>query len=280
MYERRRSKILPMEIIYVDSLFFLNLIADYLLCLGAAYVCGLTLRRPRYFLAALLGAAWAVAVYLPGLGFLASPIMKLVCALLMCLIAYGAERRLLRCTAAFLAVSAAFGGALWALSMAAGTGGRAYADWRTFFLAFALCYAALRVFFTCTGRLPEKKRVCVKAGFLGREAEFIAMVDTGNSLTDPATGAPVLIACPAALKPILKENAGLFAAPAVEVLEKSAQVPELRGKLRLIPYSTLDGSGLLPAFRPDSLSLDGKPDRETLIAVSPGAAGDGYEAIV
>ena len=45
-----------MEVIYIDSLFFLNLGVDYLLCLAAARICGLYLRRRRYVLAALLGA--------------------------------------------------------------------------------------------------------------------------------------------------------------------------------------------------------------------------------
>ena len=59
-----------MEIIYADSLFCLNLLTDYLLCLVSARACGLYLRRIRYFAAALIGAAYSVCVFLPGLGFL------------------------------------------------------------------------------------------------------------------------------------------------------------------------------------------------------------------
>ena len=36
-----------MEIIYVDRFFLLNLLADYLLCLVSARLCGLVLRRRR-----------------------------------------------------------------------------------------------------------------------------------------------------------------------------------------------------------------------------------------
>ena len=46
-----------MEIIYADSLFLSNLMADYLLCLCSARICALPLGRLRYFRAALLGAA-------------------------------------------------------------------------------------------------------------------------------------------------------------------------------------------------------------------------------
>ena len=105
-----------MDVIYLDALFLLNLLADYLLCLSAGRICGLVLRRGRYLLAALLGAAYAVAVYLPGLHTLAAPPLRLAAGILMGLVAFGAERSPLRCTAVLLAVSAAFGGALWAIS--------------------------------------------------------------------------------------------------------------------------------------------------------------------
>ena len=114
-----------MPIIYVDRLFLLNLGIDYLLCLLSARVCGLVLKRRRYVLAALLGAAllgaaWAVLTLLPGLRFLAGAAGKLGAALLMALIAFGGERKALRCGAVFLCVAAAFGGGLYALSAAGG----------------------------------------------------------------------------------------------------------------------------------------------------------------
>lgn len=69
-----------MKILYADSLFALSLLTDYLLCLSAGRLCGLTLRRGRYLAAAALGAVYAVAVFLPGLGWLALPVMQLVAA--------------------------------------------------------------------------------------------------------------------------------------------------------------------------------------------------------
>ena len=44
-----------MKYIYIDSLFFLSLFTDYLLCLITARICRLCLRRRRYLAAALLG---------------------------------------------------------------------------------------------------------------------------------------------------------------------------------------------------------------------------------
>ena len=113
---------LSVETIYLDSLFALNAIIDYLLLLCSARAAGAVLHRWRLALAAVLGGLWAVACVLPGLGFLSYAPMKLVPALFMVLIAFGGERRLWRCVVIFLAVSAAFGGAVWAASMLAGSG--------------------------------------------------------------------------------------------------------------------------------------------------------------
>jgi len=271
-----------MEVIYVDLLFLFNLAADYLLCLCTGRICGLVLRRLRYLAAAFLGAVYAAAVYLPHLGFLAAPPLRLAAGLLMGLAAFGAERRPLRCAAVLLAVSAAFGGAIWAISLAAGgsPAGPVPLSRRLLLLAFALCYAALQLLFRLRGKSGERQRVEVRASFLGREASFTALLDTGNALTDPLSGAQVLVACPHALRPILRENTELFAAlSAVELLEASAQIPELRGRLRLLPYSALGGGGLLPVFRPDSLLIDGLARRGVLVAVSPRAAGEDFEAL-
>ena len=101
-----------MPIIYVDRYFLLNLLIDYLLCLLSARVCGLVLRRWRYALAAMIGAAYAVLTLLPGLRFLGGAAGTIAAAALMAAVAYGGEARALRCGAVFLCVSAAFSGAL------------------------------------------------------------------------------------------------------------------------------------------------------------------------
>ena len=106
-----------MTVVYIDSLFLLNLIVDYLLLLGAARLSGAVLCRPRMALGAVLGAAYACAVFLPGLGFLTHPAVELSIAVAMALIAYGGGQRLLRSFLAFLALSCALGGGVLALSL-------------------------------------------------------------------------------------------------------------------------------------------------------------------
>ncbi len=273
-----------MQVIYVDSLFCLNLLTDYLLCLTAGRICGLRLRRGRYLAAALLGALYAAAVFLPGLRFLSLPAGRLGCGICMGLLAFGKERQPLRCTGVLLAAAAAFGGALWAVSSAVSGDAWSFAvplSLPVLLLSFGIFYALLSALMRARRLLTERRRVPVVAVLGEREAAFTALEDTGNALSDPITGRHVLVASPAALRPLLRESAPLFEALApVELLEALSADARLRGRFRLLPCSHVGGSSLLPVFRPDSLRVDGAQTADLLIAVSPHAHGEGYEAIL
>ena len=266
-----------MEIIYVDRLFLLNLLADYLLCLVSARLCGLVLRRRRYLFAALFGAFYAVAALLPGLRLLASWPGALAAAGVMALLAFGAERRPLRCGLVFLGMAAAFGGAAYALG---GALGAAFADGRVLLLAFALCYAGVRLLFARQAALPDRARAEVALRVGERESRFMALRDSGNALADPLTGAAVMLVSPHALQAALPEAALFRGADPVSELQAAARIPALAGRFRLIPYAAVGARGLLPVFRPDGLTVDGREEKELLVAVSPSAAGEGFEGIV
>ena len=79
-----------LTVIYVDTLFLLNAIVDYLLLLCSARLAGERLSRLRFALGALLGGLYAVALFLPGFGFLGRPLCRLSAAVLMVLTAFGA----------------------------------------------------------------------------------------------------------------------------------------------------------------------------------------------
>ena len=85
-----------MTVIYLDELFLLNFVVDYLLLLAAGRLCGEVLRRGWLALGAAVGAGYAAAAFLPGMGFLLHPLCKLAAAVLALLAGYGRSRHLLR----------------------------------------------------------------------------------------------------------------------------------------------------------------------------------------
>jgi len=267
-----------MEIIYIDQHFLINLFTDYLLCLASARVCGIRLKRLRYLSAAFIGAAYSVLIIALDAPLLSGPAGKLACALLMSCTAFGSEERPLRCAGVFLGVSAAFGGAVWAVSLA-GTDSSGLSV-KNLFLSFALCYCVISLFFRCRAKLPDRKTVGIRAEFLGRSAQFTGLLDTGNSLSDPISGSPVMIASPHALRDIFMDDTALLSLDATELIELSRQLPQLSGRFRLVSYSAVGSKGLLAAFRPEQLYINGQKNTEYIIAVSPAAAGDGFDAIV
>ena len=273
-----------MDVIYLDSLFGLNLLIDYCLVLVSARVCGVVLRRWRYALAALIGALYAALMVLPGFGWLANGMMKLALGAAMALIAFGGEAHLVRCTVVFFAVSAAFGGAVYAASMLAGvspgSGALVTVSGRVLALSFAACYAAVSLVFRRRAKAADREVRTVTVTLAGRSVTLKALRDSGNDLHDPVSGLPAAVVERAAVLPLFP---ALHALPddAVQTLEALGALPECTGRVVLLPYRAVGVAGaLLPAFRPDSVRIDGMPEPMLLALSAQALTSDGAFAMV
>lgn len=268
------------DTIYADSLFALNLIADYALLIAAGRTAGAVLRRWRIALAAVVGSAYALAAVVPKWGFFTHPVLKIALGVGMCLIAYGSERRFWRCCGMFFAVSALFGGAVWGASMLAGydASGPAYVpvSWRVLVLSFAVCYAAVTLFLRRAGPKARRGYVQLAVTLLGKTVTLRALADTGNALADPVSGRAAAVCEARALSPL---TGPVDASDAVGALEALSALPGLAGRVVLLPYSSVGARGLLAAIRPDAVTVDGR-DCSLLVALSPEGFGADYEAIV
>jgi len=278
----------------VDTLFLLNALVDYLLLLAAARLAGERLRRLRFALGAALGGLYAAAIFLPGLEFLARLPCRMSAAALMLLAAYGGSVRLLRQAVIFFALTCAFGGGVAAISMAGGRGlslgrGVFYSalDLKTVLLSAAACYALLTMALQRVGRHTAASGELVPARLsLGeRCVELTALADTGNTLTDPISGAPVMVAEGEAALSLFPENCR----PRMDDLRDPAGAlerlgaGEWRGRFRLLPYRAVGVErGLLLAVRVDELWLNGRKHGRQLVALSPTPVSDGgaYRALV
>ena len=282
-----------MTVIYVDTLFLLNAAVDYLLLLASARLAGEPLARLRFLLGAALGGMYAVAIFLPGLSFLARPPCRLAAAVLMVLAAFWKSRRLLRQVVIFLALSCAFGGGVLAIGLLGGRGltlsnGVLYSgmDLKIVLLSAAGCYGALTLLFQRTGRhtaaAGELRPVRLTLG--ERQVSLIALVDTGNTLTDPATGRPVLVAEADCVEELLPP--GIRPSPA-DLRDPAGTLERLedpwRRRFRLLPYRSVGvDRGLLLAVRVDQVQV-GEEDRGpmlTALSPTPVSDGGGYRALL
>lgn len=262
-----------MNIIYADTLFALSVFTDYLLLLVTARFCSLRLRRRRYLAAAVFGGAYAVAVFLPGMAWLAHPLCELSAAGIMGLMAYGGEEKLFRCCGAFLAVSASFGGAAWAVCMRSGSGPAP--DIKLLLCVFLGSYAVLTLLSYTRRRRAREHLSSVTLTRGPYRASFTALEDSGNCLSDPITGDPVMLVTPAALCPLFPGQAALLELDAIEFVSRG----DAPCRFRLLHCTGIGGPTLLAAFRPDMVTVDGER-RTMLAAISDAAKGDGFEGIV
>ena len=272
--------------IYIDTLFLLNAVIDYLLLLCSARLAGEPLARLRFGLGALLGGGYAVALFLPGMGFLYHPLCRLSVAVLMVLTAFSRSRRLLRQVLIFFALACGFGGGVLAVSLLGGNGltfgpGVFYSDIdvKIVLVSAAGCYAALSLLFRRWGQHSAARGELepVKLWFLDRELTLTALMDTGNTLTDPVTGQPVLVAEGESLLPLFPAGLGPERQDACDpagALERlNGQWP---GRFRLLPYRAVGTDrGLLLAVRLDRVELGGEEQRGVLVALSPNPVSDG-----
>ena len=274
-----------MEIVYIDSLFLLNFIIDYLLLLAVGKICALPLRRWRMLLGALWGAVYAVlAVLLPR--FFALAAVKLAAGAALPLLAFGTGRRAPRAVLVFFAVSAAFGGAVYAACSLGGVSLRSGlyipVSMRVLILSFALCYALFTLVFRRAGRRGERRMHEVSVTLGGRTVRFTALYDTGNELTDPVTGEGVLVAEASALAPLLDADAKLLERDPLDSFQELADLHLLRGRLRLLPCGCVTGSGsLLLLLRPDEVRVDGRKSGVSVAVSRAELSADGlYQALI
>lgn len=274
-----------MDVIYVDEIFLLNGLIDYLLLLLSAKLTGVPLRRGRFLLAAALGGVYAVAAALPPAGVLRTPWVKLAVSLAMAWAAFGGGRQIWRGWLGFLVLSAGFAGTVFAAAALSGegTGGGSYAgvSWRVLLLAFGVCYAAVRFFLSRLSRERDRGPLKVEIRLGERAAALAALRDTGNRLADPISGRGVLIAGADALAPLLNRPLPKpVPEDAATVFRLLSEDPVLRPRLRLVPYAALGRQeGLLTCFRPDAVTVEGVP-RDLLVAVSPTPIAGGYDALI
>ncbi len=281
-----------MTVVYVDTLFLLNALVDYLLLLCSARLAGEPLERLRFALGAVLGGGYAVAIFLPGLGFLERPLCRLAAAVLMAVAAFGGGRRLGRQTAIFFALSCAFAGGVLAISLLGGTGlslnrGVIYSgmDLKMVLLSAAGCYAALSLLLQKAGRharfTGELKEVRLELG--ERAVELTALTDTGNTLTDPVTGRGVMVVEGARLMDLFPPEQRPDGAALRDPAGALEGLTAAGGRFRLLPYRSVGvDRGLLLAVRVDRAVVDGEDRGAMVVALSPNPVSDGggYAALL
>lgn len=258
--------------IYADVFFAVNLFTDYLLLLTLKRLLNLKTRGIKMFAASLLGGVTSLLVFLPIEGFL-NLLLFLTISVIISGIAFTFR------SIKTLAVSA-FGFNLLSIMLsglttlfintfsikAAVIKGKVYYD--ISFTAFPVLVAVFYLLFTLSEKIKGTNKEeallhLLTLNYKGKETSFKVLLDTGNGLKEPFSGDKVIIAEKRSLEKILPEN-----------------IPKLNF-LRLIPYKSVKGEGILYAFKPDKILIDGKESEKSYyVAISETEFTGGYKGIL
>lgn len=267
--------------VYVDLVFLLNFAVNYLLLRGTARLGAAAVPRGRLLWSAALGAFYAVAVYLPGCTWLSHWLCKLLTAAGMLLLGYGLRPSTARLAAIFSTLSLVLCGAVYGTQALQGqpivSGNHLFYPVRF----STVLLTALAVSLACRLLLPRLNHandsiIPITLERENRRVQLSALRDSGNTLTDPLSGAPVLTVYWRAARHLLPLSVvqGDFDNPAILALRLQSCHP------RLIPYRAVGvESGLLLAL-PCQITL-GTRRSQGLVAFSPTPLSDGgaYDAL-
>lgn len=243
--------------IYLDVLMVLNFLVDFLLLMATNRLAGYPVGILRTLAAGALGGIYGGICVLPGWTFLAATHWRLVILGLMALLAFGFSRDSVRRGILFVLLSMALGG----VAMGLGRGN----FWS---LLWAAAAVAAMCIFGFQGRVGSRY-LPVKIG----DCAFTALIDTGNTLTDPLTGHQILVVSS-------KIGSKLLSIDAQQLNDPVGLMAEVRG-IRLVCFHAVGQSGgLLPVKRYDDVRI-GKWQGSLLVGFAPNEIGQGkpYEAL-
>ena len=254
--------------IYADVFFLVNAFVNYFLLLATGKLLNLKSKGIRLIAASVFGAL-ASFISLLSLNKAIEITVTLITSLLLTALSFGFKRplRLIVNTLCFILFSTLFSGINLLLINLFGINalvinGKVYYD-----INLLMLIIFTGVFYLCLSlisnivKMHKDTTLIHKLTFSYKGSDFTlsTFLDTGNSLKEPFSGAPVIIIS----KRLLKD---------CSIKDES---------LRLIPYKTVKGEGLLYGFKPDFIEIDGlKTEKECYIAIFEGDFGINKDGLI
>lgn len=262
-----------MPVIYIDVLFAVNFLVNYLLLRVCCIFSGLKVYKYRIISGSIIGACYAVLVFFPDFTLIHSTVYKLLISMLIIAVSspFFSVRSYLKTLLVFYAVSFAFGGCVLGIFYFSNVGARLGAvysngilyfnlPWTILVLSGVVFYTSVKLFTIITKRNMQGKNLKKKILLYFKEnfVEVTALMDTGNSLVDPVSLSPVIIVEYKLLKNLfskdIRDDLDRIGNENIEWIMNDVTHKGL--PVRLIPFASLGKeNGLLLGFVPDKIEI-------------------------
>lgn len=259
----------------MDVLISLNLFVNYFMLLAVSKFLYLHPKKKRIIIGSVLGSIYSLYIFIPKQSLIVSFLVKIIMAISIVAVSFGRKTNFMKSLVCFCLVNFSFSGLILAMWISFKPKGMAFNNGVVYFnisplvliISTLISYFILEYANKYLGKHICKRDFCrVSFQINDKELEFDAFLDTGNSLKEPFSCLPVIIAKKDDVENIIPFD--------VDTKNENL-ISELSNKLnmnfRLIPFSGLSHSGFIVGFKPRFVSIktsNGKSfDKEAYIGI-------------
>lgn len=230
--------------IYLDIVFLLNFIIDFLILYGVKVVLKEKVKLIRILLGSLVGSLTLIMLFVKINSFILI-LSKFLISLLIILVSFG-KRHFLKNLAYFYLISIILGGSFYLLDITYEEGNLLVFKNNYLINFIILIFGSILIIFLFVRENIKYKEIfsnkyIVKIYLFKKMYELEGFIDTGNRLTDPYKKRAIILVN---LK--LKNKANYI----------------------YVPYKALNTSGVIPCLKPDKVIIDDKEFDNCLIGFS------------
>lgn len=258
------------QVIYIDVLIIVNLFVNYFILLTTSKFLNLKLKLSRLILGEILGAIYSLYIFIPEPNIFIAILIKLFMSIIMVAVSFEFRtiQQFLKIIVCFYAVNFAFSGIMFTLWCVFKPSGMIMNNDIVYFnispLTLITSTVVSYIIIEIINRVIEKKQLKsskyeIGIKFKDKYIVLNAKIDTGNLLKEPFSNLPVIVVKKSEINLLIPEF-NIF-----ENIESQNEIKKL--KIRMIPFKTVSGTGILPAFKPEYVVLKGNLKKQAYIAV-------------
>lgn len=258
------------QVIYVDVLIIVNLFVNYFILLTTSKFLNLKLKLSRLILGEILGAIYSLYIFIPEPNLFISILIKLFMSIIIVAVSFEFRtiQQFLKIIVCFYAVNFAFSGTMFTLWCFLKPNGMIINNDIVYFnispITLIVSTVISYIIIEIVNRVIEKKQLknsSLEIGIKFKDKYIVlnAKIDTGNLLKEPFSNLPVIVVKKSEINLLIPEF-NIF-----ENIENQNEIKKL--KIRIIPFKTVSGTGILPAFKPEYVVLKGNLKKQAYVAV-------------
>lgn len=267
------------QTIYIDILIAVNLFINYILLLLTAKFLSLKWKSIRLVFGEILSGIYSLYILFPETNLFLSILVKLIMSITIvwCVFGFKSLKSFIKITLCFYAINFLFSGmmlGLWILfrpSSMEMNNGVVYFNISPLVLIAStiVSYFIIEIFYRIIGKNHIKNSFYeIKINIEDSPVKLRAKVDTGNILREPFSNLPVIIVRKSTAEKIIPSKLlGLLDNYYQNTNNISSY--EVKYPIRMVPFKTVAGSGVFPAFKPKNIINPEGILKKAYIAICP-----------